>query len=725
MLKQEFLKKCKSVYQEGDYALICYALEYATQWHEGQLRASGEPYINHPIGAALTLVELGMDASSVCAALLHDVIEDTECDALDLKKKFGEEIYNLVEAVTKLSKLKYKFNSREEEQAENLRKLFFAISKDLRVLFIKLADRLHNMRTLDSLPPEKQKRIAQETLDIYAPMSARLGISNVKCELEDLSMKYLYNDAYKYLAGELDQKRQERMQYVKRIADEIQAELDAVNIKAEIKGRPKHFYSIYKKMVNQNKTLDQIYDLIAVRVIVEDVKECYTVLGIIHSMWKPVPGRFKDYIAMPKPNLYQSLHTTVVSNFGQIFEIQIRTYEMNRIAEFGIAAHWKYKESKGSNVADSDFDKKLSWVREVMESEEDINDSKEYLFTFKNSIVLNEIYVFSPKGEVFDLPMNATPVDFAYKVHSQVGNKCIGAKVNNKMVPLNTPLNTGDVIEIVTSNAGKGPSRDWLKFVVSSQAKAKIRAFFKKERAGENIKLGRDMIEKEAKRKGFDWNLLAAMDAEVDDILKRYSLSSLDDLYAAIGYGALKTGQVLFKLIDKYRKAQALNQKVEALLAPQETTTQAKPTKKKSSSGVLIEGYGDFMVKLARCCNPVPGDEIVGYAMRGAGVSIHRKDCPNVKGMESQRLMNASWANTDNSVFQAKLLIECVDRTGLATSILPMISNQGIYMTSVDMRVNKGVAIIHITLEIRSADELDYIINKIESHPDTISIKRG
>ena len=724
MLAQEFLKKCKSTYSEGDFALISYALEYATKWHSGQLRASGEPYINHPIGAALTLVELNMDTSSVCAALLHDVIEDTECDALDLKKKFGEEIYNLVEAVTKLSKLKYKFNSREEEQAENLRKLFFAISKDLRVLFIKLADRLHNMRTLESLSPEKQKRIAQETLDIYAPMSARLGISQVKCELEDLSMKYLYNDAYRYLAGELDQKRQERMQYVKRIADEIQTELDSVNIKAEIKGRPKHFYSIYKKMVNQNKTLDQIYDLIAVRVIVDDVKDCYTVLGIIHSMWKPVPGRFKDYIAMPKPNLYQSLHTTVVSNFGQIFEIQIRTHEMNRIAEFGIAAHWKYKEGKTTPNADSDLDKKLSWVREVMESEEDINDSKEYLFTFKNSIVLNEIYVFSPKGEVFDLPMNATPVDFAYKVHSQVGNKCIGAKVNNKMVPLNTPLNTGDVIEIVTSNAGKGPSRDWLKFVVSSQAKAKIRAFFKKERAGENIKLGRDMIEKESKRRGYDWNLLAAMDTEVDEILKRYSLSSIDDLYAAIGYGSLKTGQVLFKLIDKYRKAQALNQKVENLLTPQEQT-QTKPTKNKSSSGVLIEGYGDFMVKLARCCNPVPGDEIVGYAMRGAGVSIHRKDCPNVKGMEAQRLMNASWANTDNNVFQARLLIECVDRTGLATSILPMISNQGIYMTSVDMRVNKGVAIINIALEIKSADELDYIINKIESHPDTISIKRA
>ena len=725
MIVQEFLKKCKNAYSEGDFTLIQYALDYATKWHEGQFRVSGEPYIYHPICAAITLVDLGMDVSSVCAALLHDVIEDTACEGTDLKKKFGEEIYNLVEAVTKLSKLKYKFNSREEEQAENLRKLFFAISKDLRVLFIKLADRLHNMRTLDSLPQEKQKRIAQETLDIYAPMSARLGISQVKCELEDLSMKYLFPDAYKYLAEALDQKRLERMQYVKRIAGEIETELDHVGIKAEIKGRPKHFYSIYKKMVNQNKTLEQIYDLIAVRVIVDDIKECYSVLGIIHSMWKPVPGRFKDYIAMPKPNLYQSLHTTVVSNFGQIFEIQIRTHEMNRIAEFGIAAHWKYKEGKTSGAPDSDFDKKLSWVREVMESEEDINDSKEYLFTFKNSIVLNEIYVFSPKGEVFDLPMDATPVDFAYKVHSQVGNKCIGAKVNNKMVPLNTALNTGDVVEIVTSNSGKGPSRDWLKFVVSSQAKAKIRAFFKKERAGENIKLGKDMLEQAAKRKGYDWNMLASQDDEIKEIITRYSLSSLDDLYASIGYGALKTGQVLFKLIDKYKKAKALEQKMELLNNAQTAQPeQTKAKKNKFHSSVSVAGYDDFAVKLARCCNPVPGDEIVGYSMRGAGVSVHRKDCPNVKTMEKERFLPVSWTNCDNSVFQARLLIECVDKTGLAMVILPTISNQGIYMTSVDMRVQKGVAIINITLQIKSSEELDFIIRKIENLPETISIKR-
>jgi len=725
MIVQEFLKKCKNAYAEADFTLIQYALDYATKWHEGQFRVSGEPYIHHPIGAALTLVELGMDVPSVCAALLHDVIEDTACEGADLKKKFGEEIYNLVEAVTKLSKLKYKFNSREEEQAENLRKLFFAISKDLRVLFIKLADRLHNMRTLDSLPAEKQKRIAQETLDIYAPMSARLGISQIKSDLEDLSMKYLYPDAYRYLAGELDQKRQERMKYVQRIAGEIQMELDKVGINADIKGRPKHFYSIYKKMVNQNKTLEQIYDLIAVRVIVSDIKECYSVLGIIHSMWKPVPGRFKDYIAMPKPNLYQSLHTTVVSNFGQIFEIQIRTYEMNRIAEFGIAAHWKYKE--GRTTKDSDLDKKLSWVREVMESEEDINDSKEYLFTFKNSIVLNEIYVFSPKGEVFDLPTDSTPVDFAYKVHSQVGNKCIGAKVNNKMVPLNTTLVTGDVVEIITSNAGKGPSRDWLKFVVSSQAKAKIRAFFKKERAGENIKLGKDMLEREAKRKGFDWNLLAAQDEDVKELIARYSLSSLDDLYASIGYGALKTGQVLLKLIDRYKKTKALEQKLEIInnAQTQPQPEAQKPTKTKSASGVSVAGYDDFMVKLARCCSPVPGDEIVGYAMRGAGVSVHRKDCPNIKTMEKERFLPVSWTNSDNSVFLARLQIECVDKTGLAMVILPTISNQGIYMTSVDMRVQKGIAIIHISLQVKSAEELDFIIKKIENLPETISIKRA
>ena len=692
--EQEFLKKCKSIYSDEDRQQIEYALAFASECHKGQLRESGEPYITHPIATAETLIDLGMDPACICAALLHDVVEDTDCDQSTLKKKFGEEIYTLVEAVTKLSKLKSKFSSRIEEQAENLRKLFFAISLDLRVLFIKLADRLHNMRTLDALKPEKQLRIARETLDIYAPMAARLGISGIKCELEDLSMKYLYPEEYKYLSEQLDAKRGERMLQVTRIATEIEKELEKVGIKAEIKGRPKHFYSIYKKMVNQKKTLDQIYDLIAVRVIVDDVKECYTVLGTIHSMWKPVPGRFKDYIAMPKPNLYQSLHTTVVSNFGQIFEIQIRTQEMNRIAEYGIAAHWKYKEGRVDG-SETEMDKRLSWVREVMEAEEDIKDSQEYLKTLKLNIVSNEIYVFSPKGEVFDLPTGATAVDFAYKVHTAVGNKCIGARVNNKMVPLNT---------------------------ATSQAKSKIRNFFKKDMVAENIKTGKDMLEREAKRRGYLLGDLMNNQSAMDELFKRYALTSTDDMYASVGCGALGTNQILLKLIDRHNKQQAMIKKAagESESAAR-TETNAKP---RSASGIIVEGYGDFLVKLAKCCNPVPGDSIVGYAMRGAGVSIHRTDCPNIRNMEAERLMEAHWANTDNSVFIAKLHIECIDRTGVVNTILPLLANQGISIKAMELHVQKGVALISIALEIKSIDELEFIIKKLQSLPDIISVKR-
>lgn len=722
MLINEFLNKTKSAYSEGDYQLIKYALDFAKEYHEGQVRASGEPYINHPIETANILVDLGMDVACVCTGLLHDVIEDTECDATTLKKKFGEEIFTLVDAVTKISKLKYKFQTLEEEQSENIRKLFFAISKDLRVIFIKLADRLHNMRTLDSLNEEKQVRIARETLDIYAPMAARLGISQIKCELEDLCMKYLYPDAYAYLCAQLNAKRDERMQQVQRIAEIIQRELEIAGIEAEIKGRPKHYYSIYKKMVKQNKTLDQIYDLIAVRVIVDDVKDCYAVLGIIHSMWKPVPGRFKDYIAMPKPNLYQSLHTTVVSNFGQIFEIQIRTQEMNRVAEYGLAAHWKYKEGRTDAKLDSEIDKKLSWVREVMEAEEDIKDSNEYLATFKHNIVTNEIYVFSPKGEVFDLATGATTIDFAYRVHSAVGNKCVGARVNNKMVPLNTVLHTGDVIEIITSNAAKGPTRDWLKFVVTSQAKSKIKAFFKKEMVADNIKKGKEILERRAKAQGFEWSDLLAQTDVLESIFKKYQLTSIDDMYASIGCNALRTNQVIIKLMDKYRKEQAKMRKLEELNNIQQNEETKR--KRRSTSGIIVEGFDDFLMKIAKCCNPVPGDKIIGYAMRGSGVSIHRADCPNVKNMEPERLMEAHWADTDNTMFVAKLQLECIDKTGLGNKILTVISNQGISITSLELKVNKGIGMFYVGLQVKSTEELDYIIKRLEGMSEIISVKR-
>ena len=476
-------------------------------------------------------------------------------------------------------------------------------------------------------------------------------------------------------------------------------------------------------MVSQNKTLDQIYDLIAVRVIVDDVKECYTVLGIIHSMWKPVPGRFKDYIAMPKPNLYQSLHTTVVSNFGRIFEIQIRTHEMNKIAEYGIAAHWKYKEGRTEGT-ETDIDKRLSWVREVMEAEEDIKDSREYLKTLKLNIVSNEIYVFSPKGEVFDLPVGSTAVDFAYKVHTEVGNKCVGARVNNKMVPLNTVLNTGDVIEIITSNASKEPSRDWLKFVVTPQARSKIRAFFKKDMALENLKLGKDMLEKEAKRRGYKLSELMAQQAPMEEIMRKYSFQTNDDLFSAVGFGSVNTNQILLKLIDRFNKARALSAKESGDDAESEPVKKSNIVGKKSPSGVIVEGFGDFLVKLAKCCNPVPGDSIVGYAMRGAGVSIHRTDCPNIRNMETERLMEAHWENTDNSTFVAKLRLECVDRTGLINALITLISNQGLSIQALELHVQKGIAYISMGLEIKSISELDFIIKKLSALPDVISVKR-
>lgn len=725
---QEIINKFKSLYKDEDFQIIKYALEFGELEHKGQTRASGEPYIIHPLKVAEILADLGMDATCIAAAILHDVLEDTPCTDAELKKKFGEELFILVEGVTKLTRIK--FNSVEEAQAENYRKMFFAIAEDVRVLFIKLADRLHNMRTLDALPPEKQQRIARETLDLYTPLAGRLGIANIKSELEDLSMKYLYPDDYKHLSETIDVRRGERMSFVMRVANEIEVELNELNIKGEVRGRPKHIYSIYKKMVTQNKTLEQIYDLIAVRVIVENVRDCYTVLGIIHSRWKPIPGRFKDYIAMPKPNLYQSLHTTVVTDFGQIFEIQIRTYEMNRIAEYGIAAHWKYKEGKNFNKP-SEFEAKLGWIKEVMDAEADVKDSKEFVNTLKSNILTDEVYVFTPKGAVLDLPKGATCVDFAYKVHSAVGNRCTGAKINNRIVPLNTVLHTGDVVEILTNSASKGPSRDWLKFVVTPQAKAKIRAFYKKEMEAENIKLGRDMLEREAKRRGYNLYDLTANTSALDNVMQRYSFTSLEDMYASVGYGGITTNQILIKLIDIYKKEQALSRAVTALDTPAVETSsiseEPQISTRKSHSGILIEGFDDFLIKLARCCNPVPGDKIIGYAARGTGVSIHRVDCPNIKNMERERLLKAKWISSDNSVFTAQLRIECIDKNGILNQIISLISVQGFAISSIEAHAKtaKGTAGISVGVQIKSTADLEYLMQKIQSVPNVISVKRN
>ncbi|MDR0751769.1 MAG: bifunctional (p)ppGpp synthetase/guanosine-3',5'-bis(diphosphate) 3'-pyrophosphohydrolase [Christensenellaceae bacterium] len=720
------LVKCSSIYDENDCQLIKYAVDYAVEKHNGQLRKSGEPYVIHPFAVADILVDLRMDAVCITAALLHDVLEDTNCEEGEFKKKFGNSVYALVSGVTKLSGFKYM--AAEDTQMENYRRLFFAAVNDMRVIFIKLADRLHNMRTLNHMPKDKQERIAKETLEIYAPMASRLGLASIKSELEDLSMKYLYPVEYENLSAIIEKTRGERMGFVMRIASEIEVALIEQKINGEVKGRPKHLYSIFKKMTKQGKSLEQIYDLIAVRVIVDTIADCYIILGIIHSKWKPIPGRFKDYIAMPKPNKYQSLHTTVVTQFGQIFEIQIRTYEMNKTAEYGIAAHWIYKE-KGSTQQSSDFDTKLAWLREVIEMEEGVTDSREYISNIKLNIVNDDIYVFTPKGQVLNLPAKSTCVDFAYKVHSAVGNKCIGAKVNSKMVPLSTTLENGDVVEILTSSSGKGPSRDWLKFVTTGQAKSKIRAYLKKELLSENIKTGKDMLEREAKKNGYSLSELLEVKSATESIFSRHSLASNEDLFASVGNGALTTRQIIFKLVDAHKKEYILNNP-DALLA-QYNQKDIKKIKNKRPSGVIIEGHDDFLIKFAKCCNPVPGDTIVGYASRGTGVSIHRSDCSNIKSMETERMMKASWSASDSSLFVAQFKLECLNKVGVLNEIVSMLSQHGYSITSMDLHVKNspreasGRAYISLGVEIKNSTDVDYIIKKFQLMNNILSVSRN
>lgn len=713
----DFFDDVKENYSEEDFLAIKYACEFGVVAHEGQKRASGEDYFTHPVAVAKILLDMGLDPDTVIAGLLHDVLEDTKVTEEELKLKFGASITAMVEAVTKLTRIN--FNSTEVEQAENIRKLFFAMAKDIRVLLVKLADRLHNMRTLDSLPPEKQQKKSKETLDIYAPLAGRLGISWIKCEMEDLSMKYLYPEDFAFLDEKLADQRDARMVLVNKVAEELSQQLNDLKMKFEIKGRPKHYYSIFKKMKNQQKTFEQIYDLVAVRVIVENMSDCYTVLGIIHSLWRPIPGRFKDYIASPKPNMYQSLHTTIVTNFGQIFEIQIRTFEMNRVAEYGIAAHWRYKE--GTSAPISDFDRKLGFIKEVMDVQGDLKDSLEFIDTLKDSVSTNEIYVFTPKGDVFDLPIGATCIDFAYRVHSEVGNKCIGVRVNSKMTPVDTVLQNGDVVEVITSNSAKGPSRDWIKYATTPAAKAKIRSFFKKQMKEENIKNGRDMLEKEAKRKGYNLSDLMAP-AYTKLIIERYNFSDTDDMFASVGYGGIKTNQILFKLIDFYKKAQAANNPV----APN-AQGQTSVSKRRAHSGVLIDGYDDFLIRLARCCNPVPGDKIVGYISHGYGVTVHRADCPNISNMEKVRLMNAKWANHDDSRYNTTLYIECDNKGTMIASITGAIVNLGMQMSSFSAQPSRSRDILRIQmgLEIKNAGDLEQAIKKLVSIKGVITVKRG
>ena len=707
---QDLREKFPLVFNAQQVELLNKAWDYATKMHANQFRDSGEPYITHPIAVCGILFDLGLDCSTLAAALLHDCVEDTPATNEEIIALFGDEVAELVAGVTKLDKIA--FRSKEEEQAENFRRMFFAMAKDIRVIIIKLADRLHNMRTISSISPERQHAMASETLEIFAPLASRLGLSYLKCELEDLCLKVLEPEVYDQLAKEITLKRAERQELVNQICARLTSLLDELKIKGEVSGRPKHFYSIYKKMKNNNRTFDQIYDLTAVRVIVENVKDCYEVLGMIHTLWKPIPGRFKDYIAVPKPNNYQSLHTTVMTTYGMPFEIQIRTYEMHKIAEYGIAAHWKYKEKRGEA---NELDEKLQWLRGVMDVQSENSTPQEFYESLKFDLYSGQVFVFTPKGDVVTLPEGSNPIDFAYNVHTAIGNKCVGAKINNKMVPLETKLNTGDYVEIITSPTSKGPSRDWLRFVKTSQAKAKIKAFFKKELKEENIRRGHDMLEKEAKIRGYVLGNLM-VPKWLDVIMQRYSIASVDDLYASVGYGGFTVNQILSKLIDFYKKE-------ERAKAPAKVS---QSHNRLATNGVVVKGHDDLLVRISKCCNPVPGDDIVGFISRGRGVAIHRKDCPNLKNVESFRLIEAHWSNEGGTPFSVAMQIEAKDNSSLLASVTMTISEMKLAISNLNARVDKnGNAIINLSVVVDNIDQFDTLVKKIGAIPEVVKVFRS
>ncbi len=705
----EILDVIQEKYSGKDYNFCCKAYDFARSAHENQKRASGEEYFTHPCAVAKILADLGLDAATIAAAFLHDVIEDTPVSEGDIKKEFGEEVLELVLGVTKLEKIE--FTSHEEEQAENFRKIFVAMAKDIRVIIIKLADRLHNMRSLNFLSSERQQRLARETLDVYAPLAGRLGISQIKCELEDLCLKYLEPEAYEYLSTNIEARLKESEELIEHAIDVVKKLLDDSNIKGEVFGRKKHLYSIYRKMKTRGKTLDAIYDIVAVRVIVNTVDECYEVFGKIHNRWKPVPGRIKDYIATPKPNMYRSLHTTVMTNFGKIFEIQIRTYEMNHAAEYGIAAHWKYKENKKD---DNELDSRLSWIREVMEWQGGLKDSKEFLDSLKGDIYSSEVLVFTPKGDVISLPRDATPLDFAYNIHTAIGHRCVGAKVNSKMVPLNTVLQVGDVVEVITSPNSKGPSWDWLKIVKSSSAKVKIKQFFKKEMKEENVKTGKSMLEAEAKRRGVNLSDILTEDSFLR-LASKFSFAGQDEMFASVGYGAVSAAQIIIKLIDFYRKSQP-KPEIATLVAP----------KKNGSGGVTVKGMDGLLVRFAGCCNPVPGDDIIGFISRGRGVTVHRRDCPNLKNVESDRLIEVSWNNRVDTAYNAGIRVIGDNQTVILTVVAGLCAQNKLGIVSTNGRIDGRTkqVIVEFSIRVNNRDELTSLITKLKQEPKIIDVFR-
>jgi len=735
-LYAQLREKVLKYHPSDDMTMIKKAYDLASEAHSTQHRKSGEPYIVHPLSVAIILSDLEMDKETIAAGLLHDVVEDTTFTEEDIRREFGDEVELLVSGVTKLGKIGF-HRDKVEEQAENLRKMFLAMAKDIRVIIIKLADRLHNMRTLQYMKPEKQKEIARETLDIYSPIAGRLGIAKIKNELDDRALMYLHPDVYQELVDEMDSRVAERQRFIESIVTVIRKRLDEYQLKGSVKGRVKHYFSIYKKMVNQEKTIDQIYDLYAVRIIVDTIPDCYAAIGMVHEMFKPVPGRFKDYIAMPKPNMYQSLHTTLIGPGGMPFEVQIRTEDMHRTAEYGIAAHWKYKEaSNGVKDSGNNEEEKLAWLRQILEWQRDMSDNREFMSLLKSDLNLfsDNVYVFSPAGDVKALPTGSCTVDFAYSVHSAVGNRMVGARVNGKLVPIEYILRTGDQIEIVTSQNAKGPSRDWLKIVKSTQAKNKINQWFRKQLKSENIDKGREMIAAYAKNKGYAISELLKPEF-LNPAMERYGFKELDNMLATIGYGGLKESQVVNRMIDAYEKEKARNITDQEVLEVISHNKEKLPlVRKEGRSGIIVKGMKDLAVHFAKCCSPIPGDEIVGYITRGRGVTIHRTDCINLIHMndyDRARLLEAEW-QMDNpelgtgSAYLAEISIYCTNRTGLLADVSKTFSERRISIVNVMTRnsVKQGTANIDISFEVHSREELDELIRILMNIPSVIDITR-
>ena len=718
----DVLEKMKKNNKKSDLKLIKRAYDFAKDKHGEQLRKSGEPYIIHPVQVAYILASLELDDATICAALLHDVAEDTDVTIKDIATEFSKEISEMVDGVTKLGNLKY--SSAEEQQVENYRKMFLAMGKDIRVILIKLADRLHNMRTLKYLRRDRQIAISKETQDLYAPLANRLGMYSLKWELEDLAFKYLNPDEYREIVEGIDKKREERLQFINQIVEQINEELKKQKIKAEITGRAKHLYSIYRKMLRDNKSLDQIYDLFALRILVDNVKDCYAALGVVHELYNPMPGRFKDYISVPKPNMYQSLHTTLIGPKGTPFEVQIRTWEMHRIAEFGIAAHWAYKEAnklkKTSVMVQED---KLSWLRETLEWQKDMQDPQEFLNTLKTELFVDEVYVFTPKGQIKVLPSGATPIDFAYSIHAEIGHHMTGCKINSKMMPIITSLKNGDIVEIITSDQSKGPSRDWLKFVKSTSAKNKIQSWFKKTQRAENIEKGKDLIEKEIKRIGISYSKIFKNEY-VEVALERYKFSTVEDMYAAVGFGAISATKVIAKMLEAYKKENQ-DEFIEHTL--EELVNERARKNKPSNVGIVVKGIDNCLVRLSKCCNPVPGDEIVGFVTRGRGVSVHRKDCVNIHDLISQedRMIDVYWYNSSESSYNVDIEILANERNGLLADIIKQIASVKTRLIAVNSKVNKEkIVVTDATVEVENLEDLNNILKALRKIDNVYEVNR-